>query len=405
MLTTEKIIETVKAHESQLICERRMLHINAEPSCMEYHTAEYVFNEMSKLGLSPVWVREPVSAYFLFDTQKSGPTLVFRADMDALSITEDEYNLKQKKTAVSKKPGVCHACGHDGHTAILLTVARAIVECQDELCGRFIFFFESGEEKGAAYDTSTPFVNILKELRPNAIYGIHLCSFMDCGRISVQAGPRMAASGRFEIKINGRGGHGSTPHLAINPINAATDIAAAIQKEIPEKVPEDEVFTVAVTSIQGGQTWNVIPDSCILKGTFRCCSQNVYELLSNEIRASVERTCDETGCTYEYLHTPGSDEFKPVVNDARLSAIAEAALDKILPGARTDEPVWMASESFGKYQKIVPGLFAFVGIRNEALGSGAGHHNAKFDMDEAALSLGACATLQFAVDYLQSYQN
>ena len=402
MLKTEKIIETVKKLEPKLIEERRMLHINAELSCIEYETASYIVSEMALLGLDPIWVREPVSAYFVFDTKKRGKTVAFRADIDALAVCEDEYNLNQKKLVVSKNQGVCHACGHDGHTAMLLTIARAIVACKEDLCGKFIFFFESGEEKGAMRDTSTPFVNILKEIKPDVIWGMHLCSFVDCGKISVQAGARMAASGRFEIEIKGRGGHGSTPHLAINPLNAAAEIAFKIQRTIPKSLPADEVATIAVTGIQGGSAWNIIPDTCMLTGTFRCCSQDVYDLITDKIITIVEASCKEAGCTYSYIHRPGSDEFKPVVNDATISKVAERALDKILPGARASVPVWMASESFGKYQKIIPGVFAFVGVRNETLGSGADHHNAKFDIDERALSLGVFATLQFVSDFVCS---
>ena len=400
MLESGKILEVVKQHEPKLIEERRRFHINAERSCEEYETAEYIISEMRNLGLSPVWVREPVSAYFVFDTQKPGKTVAFRADIDALPLQEDDHNLKQKKTVVSQNHGVCHACGHDGHAAMLLTIARAIVECKIDLCGKFVFFFESGEEKGAAHDTSTPFVGVLKKLLPDAIWGMHLCSFMDCGKISVQAGARMATSGRFEIKVKGRGGHGSTPHLAINPLYPVAEIVSKIQRDIPKSFPDGEIATIAVTSVQGGETWNVIPDTTVIKGTFRCCSQDVYRLISEKIASAVEDSCKVHGCTFEYIHCPGSDEFKPVVNDETISAIAERSLDKIIPGARIDEPVWMASESFGKYQKIVPGLFAFVGIRNEELGCGAGHHNAKFDMDERALALGVLLTLQFVSDFV-----
>ena len=400
MLQKEKILDIVKRLEPKLIEERRHFHIHAEVSCKEYETAAYIISEMKKLRLSPVWVREPVSAYFVFDTQKPGKTVAFRADIDALPFQENEYNLKQKKIAVSQNPGACHACGHDGHTAMLLAVARAIVECKDDLCGKFIFFFESGEEKGSALDTSTPFVNVLKALQPDVIWGIHLCSFMDCGKISVQAGARMATSGHYEIKIIGNGGHGSTPHLAVNPLYPAAEIAANIQKNIPNMIPAGEIATIAVTCIQGGEVWNVIPDTALIKGTFRCCTQSVYNHISDQIISIVETACSSGGCTYEYIHAPGSDEFKPVVNDATISAIAEKSLDTILPGARIDEPIWMASESFGKYQKVLPGLFAFVGIRNEELGCGAGHHHAKFDMDENALALGVALTLQFVSDFV-----
>lgn len=402
MLKSERILEVVKKIEPRLIEERRRFHLNAERSCEEYETAAYIISEMGELGLSPVWVRKPVSAYFVLDTQKPGKTIAFRADIDALPLQEDEYNLKQKKNVVSKNTGVCHACGHDGHAAMLLTIARAIVECQEDLCGKFMFFFESGEEKGAAYDTSSLFVEVLEQWSPDVIWGMHLCSFMDCGKISVQAGARMATSGRFEIKIAGRGGHGSMPHLAIDPLYPAARIALEIQNSIPANIPEDEIASIAVTSIQGGETWNVIPDTALVKGTFRCCAQNVYHLISKQIKSIVDTACKESGCTYEYIHIPGSDEFKPVINDKQIASVAERALDRILPGARIEEPVWMASESFGKYQKLVPGLFAFVGIRNEELGAGANHHNAKFDMDEKALALGVLLTLQFVSDFIDA---
>ena len=125
-------------------------------------------------------------------------------------------------------------------------------------------------------------------------------------------------------------------------------------------------------------------------------------LISDGIITAVEDSCKLYGCIAGYIHKPGSDEFKPVVNDAGISAIAEKALDKILPEARVNQAVWMASESFGKYQKVVPGIFAFVGVENSELGSGADHHNAKFDIDERALASGVCAAIQFASDFVCS---
>lgn len=397
-MQTEKILETVKNLEEKLIAERRYFHINAEPSGEEYETAAYIVAEMQKLGLEPLWAREKVSPYFIFDTKKPGKALAFRADIDALLVQEDECNLRQKKVAVSKNDGVCHACAHDGHTAILLAVARAIVENSDEFCGKFIFFFESAEEDGIG--TSIEFSEILKELKPDGIWGIHLCSFMDCGKISVQAGPRMAASGKYIIEIKGRGGHGSTPHKSINPLNAAAEIVCKLQSIIPTKLPVGEVATLAVTEIRGGETWNIIPDTCIISGNYRCCSQQVYDMICRQIRLICDSVCAANECTPEYIAIPENKTVVLVNNDPAVSAVAEAALDKILPGSRVDEPVWMASEPFGRYQDIVPGVFAFVGVRNEDFGSGAAHHNAKFDIDEKSLAQSVAATLQFASDFV-----
>ncbi len=400
MLQIEKILDIVKSLEPKLIEERRRFHENAELSGVEFETMVYILDEMTKLGLEPVWIREPVSAYFVFDTGKPGKTLALRADIDALPIDEDEYNLKQKKAVVSKNAGACHACGHDGHAAMLMSIARAVVANKDELCGRFIFFFESAEEGEAEFDCAELFCDVLKTLKPDAVWGMHICGFMDCGKISVQAGPRMASPGCFEIKIIGRGGHGSKPYQSINPLNTAAELVTKLQTIISTKIPTDEIATLAVTAINGGDTWNIIPDTCTVLGNFRCCSQKIYNLIGEQIRLITESVCAANSCSFEYIKMPNGEVIRPVVNDPEISAIAEAALDKILPGARIQEPIWMGSESFGSYQRVVPGVFAFIGVRNEELGSGAAHHNAKFDMDERGLALGVATTLQFVSDFM-----
>ena len=396
MLETKAIHDIVAALEPKLVEERRHFHVHAEISGQEVETAAYVAAEMSKLGMEPRWLKEPVAAWYLLDTGRPGKTLALRADMDALAMPEEDCNLKGPKAAVSQNEGACHACGHDGHTAMLLSVARALAENKDKLNGRVIFIFESGEE---ASPSSYPlFVEMLKAEKPDAIWGMHVYAFMDSGTISAQAGPRMASAGSFNIKIIGRGGHGSRPDQSINPVVTASEIVAKLNSVIPLDIPADEAGVLAVTSIQGGETWNIIPDTCTIRGNIRYFSIQNYERIVQGIRRVVDGLCAANNCRAEYVSMP--EKGHPVVNDPAVSKMAAAAIEKVWPGSLVEEPAWMASETFGAYQEVVPGVFVFLGTRNEELGSGAAHHNVKFDLDERTLSLGVGATLQFVSDFL-----
>lgn len=397
MLETKLIQESVAAQKDYLVATRRMLHENPEVSAYEFNTAAFIAEEMGKLGMEPIWVREKVAAGYLFDTGKPGKTLALRADIDALPMPEDTENLKQKKVAVSKNEGVCHACGHDGHVSMLLTAAKVLVANRDKLAGRILFMFESSEETGP-FGTAPQLTELMLKEKAEAVWGMHLYAMMKTGTISVQAGPRMSGAGAFEIEIVGRGGHGSRPDQSINPVVTAAEIASKLQSIVSLEIAPDEAAVVAVTGLQGGVTWNIIPDTCKIIGGIRYFSVPNYHKIVGGIRRITDAVCQANNCTANYNSMP--DVMLPVVNHPAISKIAEGAVDKVLPGMRIEEPAWMASESFGRYQDAVPGVFAFVGIANEELGSGAAHHNVKFDLDEEALSIGACATLQFVSDFL-----
>ena len=397
MLKTQTIREAVKKLEQQMIAERRMLHENPEPSGAEVQTAAYIAGEMKKLGMEPIWLKEKVGAVYELDTGRPGKTLALRADIDALSMPEDENNLVGKKVCVSRVSGVCHACGHDGHTAMLLAAARILAAGKQDLSGRILFVFESSEEMPETA-TSSLIKQYLIDRKIDGIWGIHLYAMMDAGTVSVQAGPRMSGAGSFEIRIVGRGGHGSRPDQSVNPVVTAAEITSKFQSIVPLQIAPDEAGVVTVSCIQGGDVWNIIPDTCTIRGGIRYFSVENFEKIVGKIRAITDALCAANDCTAEYVSMP--KVMYPVSNDAGLSKLAAAAVEKVLPGAVKEEPAWMASESFGVYQTVAPGVLAFVGIRNRELGSGAPHHNVRFDMDESALAIGAAATVQFASDFL-----
>ena len=387
--------ETSQKVQMQLVEERRRFHAWPEIGGEEKETAAYIAAEMAKLGMKPLWAEDTFSAFYLLDTGKPGKTLVLRADIDALPMPEDGENLAGKKACVSLRGGFCHACGHDAHTAMLLAAARILAKKKDALRGKIWFLFESGEENGAS---SRQVCRTLQTLQADAMWGIHVVSFMDTGTISVQAGPRMAGSGPFCIRIHGHGGHGSRPDQAKNPVVAAAEIVCKLQSVVSLQLSPYDAGVMNVASIRGGETWNIIPQSCEIQGGMRYFDDAVLEKMQAQMEKIVQGVCLANDCTAEFIQLPA--QMPAVRNDPKLSALAERAVDKVLPGARVEREPWMASETFGCYQKMVPGVFAFLGMKSESVGSGALHHNGKFDVDEACMPLGVMATVQFACDFL-----
>lgn len=389
----------VEEQFSQMVADRRHFHSWPERSGEEKETAAYICNEMAKLGLAPMWAEgEAPSALYLLDTGKPGKTLVLRADIDALPLQEEEENLAGKKVCVSQRPGICHGCGHDAHAAMLLAAARVLTAKKEELRGKIWFLFESAEEK-CSIEFYQPVLEALRKVQPDALWGVHVTAFMPTGTISVQAGPRMSGHGPFHIRIHGKGGHGSRPDQAVNPVITASEIACKLQTVVPLQVSPYDAGVLTVSSVRGGEAWNVIPDTCEIQGGLRYFTPEVYEKMNGQLRKIVEGVCLANDCRAEYLLEP---VMRPAVdNDPALSALAEQAVEKACPGALVAQEPWMASESFAWYQSEFPGVFGFVGMQSAEVGSGALHHNGKFDVDEKCMIYGAAATVQFAADYLQ----
>ncbi len=395
MWQAEKIRALAQEQMAQMVQDRRHFHAWPETGGEEVKTCAYIREEMAKLGMEPVQVEDTWSTFYLLDTGRPGKTLVLRADIDGLPMAESEENLVGEKVCVSGREGFCHACGHDAHTAMLLAAARILTAQKEALRGKIWFLFESGEENGAS---SRQVSRTLQSLQADAIWGLHVMASMDTGTICVQAGPRMAGSGPFCIRIYGHGGHGSRPDQAVNPVVTAAEIVCKLQSVVSLKLSPYEAGVMNVASVRGGETWNIIPASCEIQGGMRYFEDAVFEKMQAQMEQIVEGICLANGCTAEFVKLPAL--MPAVSNDPKLAALAERAVDKVLPGARVEQEAWMASETFGRYQQIVPGVFAFLGMRNAAVGSGALHHNGKFDVDEACMPLGAAATVQFACDFL-----
>lgn len=284
--------------------------------------------------------------------------------------------------------------------SMALTSAKILTELKEELKGKVIFLFEEGEEKGTGIDAM---LETIKDKGIDAIWGIHVTSFMPSGTINVEAGPRMAGASGIDFNIIGKGGHGSRPDLSINPVFAAANVLVALGSAWPNRVNVEETVTLGLTMINGGTARNIIPDKVNIAGSLRFFNEEEAKKAIEVLMHTIEFTAKAHYCDVEFIrdNPVNFSTMKPVINDENLSSIAQKSLGEILPeGAITTGDKWYASESFSRYSTIAPSLFAFLGMKNEELGTGAEHHNVNFDIDEEAMKMGVVSTVKFVNDFL-----
>jgi amidohydrolase len=388
----EVILEKVKVTDSYVREIRGYLHEHPEISSKEFETARFIQAEIEKLGL-PVTKIPGTGFYVVLDTHRAGKTVGLRADIDALPIPENPSNLKQKKKWISRNEGVSHTCGHDGHVAILLGTIKILNDLKDQLNGKIIFIFEEGEETNTGIDAM---VKALQPLGIDAIYGNHLRSSLKTGELFVREGAIMAGSGTVAFDVLGKGGHASRPDLAINPVFATANILTGLSIAWNNQRDITKTLTLGISQVHGGETYNVIPNSVYVGGTIRFFDREAGAKGFELVRKVAEDIAKAHNCTVEF-HDGMGVKVAPVVNDSNLVLLARKALADIYPEKiqTSVENIWYASETFTKYSSLAPSIFLFVGVKNDELGSGAEHHNDRFDIDEDALQYAVGAMVQF----------
>ncbi|WP_461865892.1 carboxypeptidase CpsA [Thermococcus sp.] len=382
----EKIIERAKSLEDYIVKMRRDFHMHPELKYEEVRTSRIVEEELKSLG------------YEVVRTAKTGvigilkgktPTVALRADMDALPVQE-ENDVSYK----SKIPGKMHACGHDAHTAMLLGAARILAELKDELKGTVKLIFQPAEEGGLGSKL------IVEEGHlddVDAIFGIHVWAELPSGTIGIREGPLLASADAFRVVIKGRGGHGAVPQFANDPIPAAMDIAQAFYKILVREVDPLEPVALSVTSIQAGNTFNVIPEKAELLGTFRTFNEEVRGYLTKRMGEIVEGYAKAHNVEASFDLT--IEPIPPTINDKSLAEFARETLQPL--GEIVEPKPTMGAEDFSLYLKKAPGLFLLLGIRNEEKGIIYPHHHPKFNVDESVLWKGSAAYALLAYRYLE----
>lgn len=383
--------------EDYVIHVRRHLHAYPELSMQEEKTIAFIKKELNKMGVPYEIVPNGGIIGKIVGTHP-GKTLILRADIDALPIQEAKENLRGEKVVVSKIAGVSHTCGHDAHSAMLLGVAQILRNLTHHLHGTVLLVFERGEEIGGGIRA---LMERLIAIGADGVWGIHVKNDLPSGKISVDAGPRMAAPMPFAVELIGKSGHGSRPDLAHSPIECFVDFHQRFRALLSKQLDPHLPVTFSVGEIHAGTASNVIPERLQFKGTMRFLHLEQGKQAERLFKQLLENTCTIHGCSYHFEMEPEAKNLF-VDNDERCAAIAAQAVQKTLgKEALTTIKPWMASEPFAIYQAYFPGVFAFLGIQNEVKGTGADHHNSQFDVDEAVLTLGVAVTVQYVLDFLQ----
>jgi amidohydrolase len=355
---------------------RRHLHRNPELSFHEHETARFVEETLESFGGLEVSRPTETSVAARLVTGRPGPTLALRADIDALPIVE-ETGLP----FASESEGVMHACGHDGHTAALLAVARTLVELRDGLRGEVRFLFQHAEEllPGGARDLVA--AGVLDGV--DAVVGCHLISELELGKVAVPTGPFMASPDTFSIVVEGRGGHAAFPHESVDPVAIAAQVVLGLQFVVARETDPNEPVVVTVARIAGGSAYNIIPESVALEGTVRTFTGEARERARTAIERIVQGITQAHGATGRVEYVEG---YLPVDNEPELAArVAAAAARALGPGALTDVDPIMGGDDFSAYQQEAPGVYFMVGARSEEAGSTFPHHHPRFTIDERAM--------------------
>jgi amidohydrolase len=365
-----------------LVAWRRTLHQTPELGFEEHVTARFVANLLTELKLEvETGVAGTGVVAVLRAPRASSPPVLLRADMDALPIEEEGG-----RPYGSQVSGKMHACGHDGHMAMLLGAATVLAACADRLTRDVVFCFQPGEEGFGGAEAMIR-EGVLTRHGVAEAYGLHLWSLFPAGTIHVRPGPTMAAQDEFVATMRGRGGHGALPHRAIDPIVAAAQAIVALQSVVARSIDPIQPAVVTVGSLHAGSAANVIPDEAKMLGTMRSFDEGVRETLRTRVREVLEGSAAAAGCRVDFELHPG---YPAVVNDAAAVARVRRHAADVVGERNVVEPDPMAAaEDFAYFLRQVPGAFAFVGAGNEARGITAPHHSPRFDIDEAALPIGA----------------
>ena len=371
--------DEVKKREDGLIALRRDFHRHPELSHQERRTAEII---AERLHAAKVEVRTGVGGTGVVGVlhgDRPGRTVAWRADIDALPLTEILH-----APFTSGTPGVMHACGHDGHTAIAITLAEMMAARRAELPGTAVFLFQPAEE---VLGGARPMIDAgaLENPRVEEVYGLHLTTLQRVGDVQVRPGPSMASADAFSIEVRGAGGHGAMPHLSIDPITVAANILLGMQSLISREVAAQDTAVLTVGQIVSGTKGNIIPESAVMRGTIRAFEQRVRDQLVTRLGAFASDVARayraEASLTLDY-------SCPAVVNHAReTELVRQCVAAEVGDGAVSEGKLVMASDDMSLFLRERPGCYFRVGIA-PATGPMRPHHAPEFEMNEGGLAVG-----------------
>ena len=369
---------------------RRYFHRHPELSTQEVNTSKKICEELEKMGI-PYEAYPDYTVIATIDSGKRGKTVLIRGDIDALPVTE-ETGLP----FASQNPGVMNACGHDCHGAMLLGIGKSLMEVKDELTGKILLGFQVAEENLKGSRTMVQYVKDMGGA-DNSI-AIHVGCAQNIGEIMLPAGPMASGVITYQIRVKGRGGHGSAPHAALDPIKPACEIVLKLASLPSNAIDAQDPIVLSTCHIEGGSAVNIIPDEAVIGGTVRYFNKDLTQPIFNYLENISDCVCKSYGVTrtMEYIFDP----MIPVVNDKEVAEMGQRIAEEM--GLKvTKEGKGMGSDDMALLLDAFPGFYANIGCANEAKGIGhVANHNACFTIDEDALKLGTEFLMKSACELL-----
>lgn len=378
-----------------VVAWRRQIHACPEIGFEEYKTAELAAQVLSQLGLE---VKTGIAGTGIVATLRGalpGPTVALRADMDALPVVENTG-----LPFASTNPGVMHACGHDGHTAMLLGAATVLTQLRSELSGNVKFLFQPSEERtgGAAPMIAA---GVLRDPDVSALFAAHLWPDTPFGNVQVHRGPAMASLDEFAVLIHGRGGHVATPHKSVDAIAAASAFVVGLQTIVSRELDPTEPAVVSVGKIEGGSAYNAIASEVLLRGTVRTVNPSLRQLIRDKMDSRLKGLAEGYGISYDLDYYFG---YPPVINSAEMADFVVATAGRVVGrnNAGFVTRPSMVGEDFAYFAQEVPGAIYLLGVGDPNTCCHPLHHP-RFNFDESILGVGVTLLVQLAVDYLEHY--
>jgi amidohydrolase len=387
----EDLLARARELEPWMVERRRDFHRHPELGFQEVRTAGIVAQELNALGLEVRTGMARTGVVGLLEGDRPGPTVLLRFDMDALPIQEENAT-----DYVSTQPSVMHACGHDGHTTIGLTVARLLAPLRRDMTGTLKFVFQPAEE-GAGGGELMVKEGVLENPAPDYSLALHLWNNLPSGLIGVSDGPTMAADSDFSILVEGKGGHAALPHQCHDPIVAAAHVVAALQTLVAREVSPIDTGVLSVTKFHAGTANNIIPDRAELAGTIRTFTPEVRDLLSRRLQETARGGAEALGCTAQVEVV---DRTPPVINDPAVAGVVREVAAQLFGAQNVRPELTMGSEDMAFMMQTVPGCYFFVGTARPDRGPVYAHHSPRFDIDEAQLAPAAALMASAAARYV-----
>ena len=374
-----------------VVAWRRHLHQHPEVAFHEHDTARFIRETLQAIDGLIITSPTSTSGVARLVGHRPGRTIAVRADIDALPIHEEHESAYRSRT-----DGVMHACGHDGHTAIVLGLVTLLARHRDALRGEVRFIFQHAEELAPGGAEELVQHGVMDDV--DEVIGLHLWSTMPVGRVGLIAGPAMASPDTFQCHIIGQGGHAAAPHETVDPIAIGAMVVTALQHVVSRAVDPLDQLVISVTQFIAGTTHNVIPGSAYLAGTVRTFDTALRTRVPQLMERVIKGITDAHGASYDFSFERG---YRPVVNHPALTERLQAVVARTFgDGTLTAMRPSMGGEDFSAYQQKAPGVFAFVGAGNIDAGIAFPHHHPRFQIDERALQIGLRYLTAATIDLL-----